>query len=196
MCCVNTIHVLCAHHVCVLCRYHTCAVGGPCLFFRFFLSRPSSEGRRARGGNSRGKHHHTVCVCVWCGVAFEGLAIGITGHVGSQFNFAGDLFNELIAKFDSQGLTKASAHEIRSLQLRALDLISAWSDATPPGGYNGCKYYMNLAGVPVGAARLPSLPLHAEAKEALHTSFEAFCKASKRSTPLPSASALRMCAAP
>lgn len=126
----------------------------------------------------------------------EALSIGIKGHVGSQFNFAGDLFNGLIAKFDSEGLTDASAAAIRAQQLRALDLISAWSGATPPGGYNGAKFYMTLAGVPVGDARLPSLPLAADAKTALRASFETFCKGDVQhvgGSPTAVAS-LRMCA--
>ena len=121
----------------------------------------------------------------------EALSIGITGHVGSQFNFAGDLFNALIAKFDSEGLTKSSEAELRGLQLRALDLIAAWGAPATPPARNGGKYFMNLAGVPVGDARLPSLPLDDDGKAALKAAFDAFCQAGG---PQPIPLSLRMCA--
>ena len=42
---------------------------------------------------------------------------------------------------------------------------------------NGAKYFMNLAGVPVGDARLPSLPLPADAAAKLRSARDAFCLA-------------------
>jgi len=121
----------------------------------------------------------------------EALSIGIRGHVGSQFNFAGDLFNLLANRFASEGLTSANEGALRGLQLRALDLLAAWNDATPPGGRNGAKYFMNLAGVEVGDARLPSLPLDAQGRADLRTAFDAFCEASG---PAPGTASLHMCA--
>merc|ERR1712232_704753 len=56
----------------------------------------------------------------------EGLSIGIRGHVGSQFNYAGDLFNAIRKKFETEGLTKTSAKELRSLQYLATELIAAF----------------------------------------------------------------------
>ena len=105
----------------------------------------------------------------------EGLAIGVRGFVGSQFNFAGDLYNGILEGFDNGGITPKSAASLHSMQLRGIELIQAYSSSTPAGGYNGVKYFMNLAGVPVGDARLPSLPLTDDGKAALHDAFEAFC---------------------
>jgi len=113
---------------------------------------------------------------VLCGreeMMLEALAIGIRGHVGSQFNLAGDLFNELIRRFDAEGITRRSQAGLRALQSTALALISAW-DVAPPGG-NGNKFFMNEAGVPVGDARLPSVPLADADKTTLRASFAHFC---------------------
>ena len=35
----------------------------------------------------------------------EALSVGIRGHVGSQFNYAGDLYNELRTGYEREGLT-------------------------------------------------------------------------------------------
>eukprot|EP00940_MAST-03C_sp_MAST-3C-sp2_P002731 g2731.t1 len=107
----------------------------------------------------------------------EALAIGINGFVGSQFNFAGDLFNALHDRFQKVGLTTDSAKEIRDLQLSGVDLIAAWQVA--PTGVNGGKVFMNLAGVGVGPARLPSLPVDADTKSSLLNSLCTYCSAHK-----------------
>ena len=60
------------------------------------------------------------------------------------------------------------------MQLRALDLISAWQNHSPPAGL-GHKRFMNLAGVPVGDARLPFLPLDEPSTRALQQGFQRFC---------------------
>eukprot|EP00939_MAST-03C_sp_MAST-3C-sp1_P002983 g2983.t1 len=103
----------------------------------------------------------------------EALAVGITGFVGSQFNFAGDLFNRLYNRFQTSGLTSESMKEIRGLQLAGVDLIGAWQVA--PTGVNGGKVFMNLAGVGVGPARLPSLPVDESTTKALHDSLCRYC---------------------
>jgi len=114
---------------------------------------------------------------VLCGreeMMLEALAIGIKGHVGSQFNIAGDLFNEIIRRFNADGITRSSAPGLRKLQSTALALISAWNDVSPPG-VNGNKYFMNEAGVAVGDSRLPSVPLADADKASLSASFATFC---------------------
>mmetsp|Transcript_36087 Transcript_36087/g.75945 ORF Transcript_36087/g.75945 Transcript_36087/m.75945 type:complete len:377 (-) Transcript_36087:356-1486(-) len=113
----------------------------------------------------------------------EALSIGITGHVGSQFNFAGDLFGEIIRLFSSEGLTPISQPVLRNLQLVALDLIDAWQPVGLPG-QNAAMFFMVLAGVHVGDARLPSVPLDERVKGALRLSFNNFCNSIARHTPL------------
>lgn len=103
----------------------------------------------------------------------EGLSIGIKGHVGSQFNYAGDLYNKIRNTFEQDGLTPTSSPVIRATQMTAVNLISTWGVA--PAGMNGNKYFMNLAGVPVGDARLPSIPLDSNAKQTLSEAFHQFC---------------------
>jgi len=106
----------------------------------------------------------------------EALSIGMKGHVGSQFNFAGDLFNSIREQFEKEGLTSTNAKELRAKQLDAVNLVHSWSDAAPEGT-NGAKFFMNLAGVPVGEARLPSLPIDTDGAEALKKGHDEFCKA-------------------
>ena len=55
-------------------------------------------------------------------------------------------------------LRPISEAEIRALQLKGIELVHAWLDAAPTG-VNGAKAFQNMAGVPVGDARLPSLPV-------------------------------------
>jgi Dihydrodipicolinate synthase/N-acetylneuraminate lyase len=105
----------------------------------------------------------------------EALSIGIKGHVGSQFNFAGDLYNAIRSGFAADGLTPRSQPVLRAMQLRAVKLVHAWKDAAPEG-VNGAKFFMNAAGVPVGGARLPSLPVDDAATTALNAAFRSFCK--------------------
>ena len=111
------------------------------------------------------------------GTFLASLAVGIDGFVGSQYNFAGDLFNTLQEKYEKGGgVTPSTQTELRGLQSSAIDLIHAWLDATPPGGHNGMKYFMKLAGVDVGDARLPTLPLDAAGRSSLKTAWTSFCK--------------------
>ena len=99
------------------------------------------------------------------------------GHVGSQFNFAGDHFNSIRETFAADGLTSKSEDGLRAKQLEAVELIAAWQSAAPQGT-NGAKYFMNLAGVPVGDGRLPTIPLDEDAKDKLKSNFDAFCASS------------------
>jgi len=104
----------------------------------------------------------------------EALSIGIKGHVGSQFNFAGDLYNGIRNTFAREGLTDKSQAVLRGMQTQAVSLIDAWKNPAPVG-VNGAKYYMNLAGIPVGDARLPSLPVPSDAAKELRDALAAFC---------------------
>jgi N-acetylneuraminate lyase len=115
----------------------------------------------------------------------EALSLGVKGHVGSQFNFAGDLFNGIREQYATDGITTASQTEIRGRQFNAVELIHSWLDASPTG-VNGAKYFMNLAGVPVGEARLPNIPVDAPAGKALDAAHAQFCAAGENRK-------LRMC---
>ncbi|KAL1525621.1 hypothetical protein AB1Y20_020474 [Prymnesium parvum] len=104
----------------------------------------------------------------------EALSIGIKGHVGSQFNFAGDLFNMIRIDFEKLGLTTQTEARLRKLQLIAVQLIDAWKDSSP-AGVNGAKFFTNLAGIPVNDARLPSIPVSRTASKALRDALHNFC---------------------
>merc|ERR1712216_622959 len=74
----------------------------------------------------------------------EGLAAGIVGHIGSQFNHAGEIYNNIRKAFSAGDLPAA-----RALQLRALDLLAIGTSANGEGA-NGIEFMSVLAGVPVG----------------------------------------------
>merc|ERR1719401_2244850 len=115
---------------------------------------------------------------VFCGreeMMLEALSIGIKGHVGSQFNFAGDLFNAIREQFEKEGLTSRNAKELRAKQLDGVNLVQSWLQAAPEGS-NGAKFFMNLVGVPVGEARLPSIPIDIDGANALKKARDEFCK--------------------
>jgi hypothetical protein len=99
----------------------------------------------------------------------EALSIGIKGHVGSQFNFAGDLYNGIRNTFAREGLTDKSQAVLRGMQTQAVSLIDAWKNPAPVG-VNGAKYYMNLAGKRSarGALRGPSSHCYTTVTRLLH----------------------------
>ena len=108
----------------------------------------------------------------------EALSIGIRGHVGSQFNIAGDLFNKLIAKFDSDGLTPKSMPSIRALQVRRATHAKPhlhrrlWSGPNePPCPVNRSRWHVQPPiFLPLPAAHCPLSPCcWAEATSCLNT---------------------------
>ena len=105
----------------------------------------------------------------------ESLAVGIRGFVGSQFNFAGDLYNSIHSLFSKAGLSSDTSEELRDLQFAGTELIASWQIA--PAGMNGGKAFMNMAGVPVGPARLPSIPIDSTSEKSLELSLQSFCSA-------------------
>lgn len=125
---------------------------------------------------------------VLCGrdeLMIEALTAGIVGFVGSQYNFAGDLYNSIRSSF-SNGDMQTS----RQMQLEAIELISTWQNVS--SGVNGCKNVMNglLPGVTVtvGGSRLPSVPITGEDSQKLAQGLKNWCKGSF-------ASKVRMCQA-
>lgn len=121
------------------------------------------------------KHGKYQVLCGRDEMMLEALAAGITGFVGSQYNFIGDFYNMIRNAWKSNNITLA-----RELQMTAINMIEAWSDV--PSGVNGCKNVFNCAtgsAVPkVGDARLPSMPITDDAKSTLKTNVETWCKSS------------------
>lgn len=60
------------------------------------------------------------------------------------------------------------------MQLAAIELLEDWLNGVPDG-IDGNKMLVNLAGLPVGPARLPSLPPTQSDYDALATQVIAWC---------------------
>ncbi len=75
------------------------------------------------------------------------LAVGAKGAVGSTFNYAAPLYNELIESFNNNELQKAQA-----LQQQSIDMISLLGKY---GGIATGKAYMKMIGLDCGEFRLP-----------------------------------------
>ena len=100
------------------------------------------------------------------------LAVGVTGHVGSQFNVFGDLYNAL--QFAAAGgITDANSADLRDRQLQGIAALNA--QASSNAALNVHKQFMNYAGVPVGQARLPNLPFTPQEDFQVQANFNAFC---------------------
>eukprot|EP01062_Namystynia_karyoxenos_P033015 TRINITY_DN24302_c0_g1_i1.p1 TRINITY_DN24302_c0_g1~~TRINITY_DN24302_c0_g1_i1.p1 ORF type:complete len:366 (+),score=140.32 TRINITY_DN24302_c0_g1_i1:80-1099(+) len=99
----------------------------------------------------------------------EAVAAGIKGFVGSQFNFAGDLFNQV------RQVSTANITAGRTMQLLADDLIGRWQ-AVAPTGVNANKNLLNVVkGVPVGDARLPAVPIDTDTERKLLATIQEWC---------------------
>jgi N-acetylneuraminate lyase len=75
------------------------------------------------------------------------LALGTNGAVGSTFNYAPSLYNDMITAFNANNLTKA-----RALQQKSIDMIRLLGKY---GGISVGKAYMKLVGIDCGEFRLP-----------------------------------------
>ncbi len=75
------------------------------------------------------------------------LALGAKGAVGSTFNYAAPLYNDLINAFEDHDLEEA-----QRLQQKAIEMISLLGKY---GGLPVGKAYMKLAGIDCGGFRLP-----------------------------------------
>jgi N-acetylneuraminate lyase len=105
----------------------------------------------------------------------EALAVGVRGFVGSQYNFAAELYNGIRHRFAARGAAARDDAGVSALdlQLAALDLLAVWQAAPP--GVDGAKALKVLSGVDVGDARPPSLPVSSEFVRTLHASTLAWC---------------------
>ena len=100
------------------------------------------------------------------------LAIGAKGAVGSTFNYAAPLYNQLISAFDIGDLETA-----RNLQQQSIDMIELLGKY---GGIATGKAYMKLLGLDCGEFRLPvknmtSQQFEAFQKDTAQINFGNFC---------------------
>lgn len=80
-------------------------------------------------------------------ILLAGLAFGATAAVGSTYNFAAVLFNDLIAAASAGEHARAA-----SLQQRAIDFIATFA---PYGGLAAQKAMMGMLGFDCGPVRAP-----------------------------------------
>lgn len=85
------------------------------------------------------------------------LVLGTKGAVGSTFNYAAPLYNELIAAFEANDLVKA-----QYLQQESIDMIRLLGKH---GGISVGKSYMKLTGLDCGEFRLPVKNMNAAGYE-------------------------------
>lgn len=100
------------------------------------------------------------------------LSVGAKGAVGSTFNYAAPLYQDLINAFDNGDLSKA-----RSLQQQSIDMIRLLGKY---GGIATGKAYMKLLGLDCGEFRLPVRNMTAEEYELFkrdteQLKFKSFC---------------------
>ncbi len=93
------------------------------------------------------------------------LALGARGAVGTTYNFAAPLYQEVIESFQAGDLEAA-----RSAQARAGDMVEV---LRRHGGVRAAKQIMALTGLNCGPARLPLRPFTDEERDALCTDLEA-----------------------
>jgi N-acetylneuraminate lyase len=84
--------------------------------------------------------------------------------VGSSYNFAAPIYQRLMAAFDAGDLASAQREQWRSVQL--IQLLARY------GFMGAAKSLMEILGVPVGPARLPSGNLTVEQKTELRRELE------------------------
>lgn len=87
------------------------------------------------------------------------LAMGARGAVGSGFNFAAPIYQRLLRAFERGDLTQARREQAHGGQL--VDLLAGF------GYLPAARAVMGMLGIPVGAPRLPHLPLTEEAEQLL-----------------------------
>ena len=104
---------------------------------------------------------------VLCGTdeaLLSALSLGVKGAVGSTYNFAGPLFNRIIAAHGAGEFERA-----RALQQVSVDLVQALASF----GYMGAaRHTVARLGVPVGPPRLPNAGLDAAAASRLDAALD------------------------
>ena len=94
----------------------------------------------------------------------SGLAIGAKGAVGSTYNYAAPLYNQIIEAFEKGDLVKAE-----ELQFKAVQMVQI---LVKYGGTGAGKAFMKLIGVDCGWFRLPIQPLSEQSTKALKADLE------------------------
>ena len=98
-------------------------------------------------------------------ILLAGLALGCRGAVGSTYNFAAPLYQQVIAAFQAGDLPRAQAHQQRAVQMISL--------AVKYGGLPAMKALMRLHGVECGPVRLPLRALTAAEQRNLELEWRA-----------------------
>lgn len=91
------------------------------------------------------------------------LALGIKGAVGSTYNIAPKIYQDMIEAFNRGDLAQA-----RALQLRSVRLVQLMNEF---GGLAGGKALMGQLGIECGPVRAPLVPLAREQVQALREKF-------------------------
>ena len=94
----------------------------------------------------------------------SGLAIGAKGAVGSTYNYAAPLFNQVFRAFENGDLKKAE-----SLQYKAVQMVEI---LIKYGGTGAGKAFMKLIGVDCGWFRRPIQPLSEQSTKTLKAELE------------------------
>lgn len=108
---------------------------------------------------------------VYCGreeMTMQALSVGTKGFIGSQFNFAADVYRHIAAAWPNTS---------RALRVQALaqDLLTSWSAAVPPG-VDGGRMVLHYAGVPIGPPRLPNLPPDTATVKKMSDNLDKWCR--------------------
>jgi N-acetylneuraminate lyase len=119
---------------------------------------------------------------VFCGreeMMVEALSVGAKGFIGSQFNFAGDLYGEIARQWPHGPYSELQAHALKLLYIE-LGL---------PTGVNGVKLIMEYAGLPMGPARLPNVDADQSTRHDFFHALDGWCQEAKTKLNL----SLKMC---
>jgi N-acetylneuraminate lyase len=105
---------------------------------------------------------------VWWGcdeALLAGYALGVTGAIGSTYNFMAPLMHDAIAAFDAGEFAEA-----RQIQRKVVDLIDIAAEC---GFLTATKVMMNLCGLDCGPVRAPLRRVSAKEERALLDRFRA-----------------------
>jgi N-acetylneuraminate lyase len=92
------------------------------------------------------------------------LAVGAVGAVGSSYNFAANIYHEVISALGEGDLPRARQAQFRSVQL--IELLAGF------GYMAASKAVMGMLGIDVGPPRLPHEKLSAKRTEDLRSRLE------------------------
>ena len=139
--------------------YHIPAFGGVALDMAEFAETATEQLPSFRGIKFSSPHLHEFNRCLRSANAqldmffgidemlLGGLAMGATSAVGSTYNFAPELYLEIIGAFE-----KGDILEARRLQSQSIDMIEILVGTC---GRAGLKAAMTMSGIPCGRHRLP-----------------------------------------